>query len=133
MGITQQLDSLFSTVTDVFITVFLFFTLLSLFSTYILKVVAKWQIFKKADENGWAALIPFYNRYVFYTMVWGNGNYFLASYIPGISYVMHIISMVKLSTCFEKNGVFAFGLIFWEPLFLAILGFDESEYIGYSY
>lgn len=33
---------------------------------FILQIVAKWKIFTKADEHGWAALIPFYNTYVLY-------------------------------------------------------------------
>ena len=71
--------------------------LLPLLSGFILTIVAKWNIFEKAGENGWAALVPFYNRYVFYYITWGNGIYFLASLIPGVSYVMNVISMVKLS------------------------------------
>lgn len=49
---------------------------------FILQIVAKWKIFTKADEHGWAALIPFYNTYVLYKITWENGLFFLLSYIP---------------------------------------------------
>lgn len=39
---------------------------------FILQIVAKWKIFTKADEHGWAALIPFYNTYVLYKITWGS-------------------------------------------------------------
>ena len=34
---------------------------------YILQVVAYWQIFEKAGEPGWKAIIPCYNTYTQYT------------------------------------------------------------------
>lgn len=102
---------------------------LPLMSSFILAIVSKWNIFEKAGAQGWAALVPFYGRYVLYGLTWGKGIYFLASYIPGVSYVMNVITMVKLSCAFDKNSVFAAGLVFCEPIFLAILGFDDSEYM----
>ena len=102
---------------------------LSCSGVLILTVVAKWNIFEKAELHGWSALVPFYGKYVLYKMTWGKGFWFLLSYIPGVSYVMNVITMVKLSCAFDKNSVFAVGLIFWPPIFLAILGFDDSDYV----
>lgn len=109
-------------------------TLITLFAlpylgSFILSIVAKWNILEKAGEYGWKALIPFYGRFCFYDITWDNGWYSLCSYIPGLSYVFNVITMVKLSCRFEKNSAFSLGLIFLEPIFLAILGFDESEYV----
>lgn len=35
---------------------------------YILQVVAYWQIFEKAGEPGWKAIIPCYNTYTQYNL-----------------------------------------------------------------
>ena len=32
----------------------------------VLIIVARWQVFKKAGQPGWAAIIPFYSDYVLY-------------------------------------------------------------------
>lgn len=93
------------------------------------QIVAKWNIFEKADEPGWAAIVPFYGNYIFHYITWGNGWWFLTSFIPGISLVVKVITMVKLSCSFGKNSVFTLGLMLYPPIFLAILGFDDSEYI----
>lgn len=107
---------------------FLLIILLSFLGTFLLKIVAKWNILDKAGEPGWASLIPFYGNYCFYDITWDNGWISFASYIPGVSYVLSVITKVKLSCRFEKNSVFTLGLVLFEPVFLAILGFDESEY-----
>lgn len=36
----------------------------------ILVIVAMWKIFQKAGEPGWKAIIPFYNSYTMYKIVW---------------------------------------------------------------
>ena len=94
----------------------------------ILKIVAKWRIFEKAGEYGWASLIPFYNNYIFHEITWENGWLFLTSYVPGLNYVIKVISYIKLCKGFDKNPVFALGLLVQEPIFLAILAFDDCEY-----
>lgn len=104
--------------------------LLPFMGKFILTIVSKWNILEKAGESGWTALVPFYGNYLFHDIIWDNGWYFLASYVPGISYVVGVISKVKLSNHFDKNSVFALGLVLFEPVFLAILAFDESDYYG---
>ncbi len=37
---------------------------------YILLVIADWRIFTKAGEPGWKSIIPVYNTYVMYKIVW---------------------------------------------------------------
>ena len=44
---------------------------------YILQVVAYWQIFEKAGEPGWKAIIPCYNTYTQYKFTWNANIYWL--------------------------------------------------------
>lgn len=44
--------------------------------------------------------------------------------------VINIIFCVRLAKAFGKSGGFAVGLIFLYPIFICILGFDNSVYIG---
>lgn len=97
----------------------------------IITVVALWMLFDKAKENGWAAIIPFYNSYVLFKITWGNGWYFLLMFIPIVNIVIHIITMVKLANVYGKGGGWACGLIFLYPIFLCIMAFDKSiQYVG---
>ena len=43
---------------------------------------------------------------------------------------MHILISVKMSYSFGHGVGYALGLIFLTPIFLLILAFDESVYIG---
>lgn len=93
-------------------------------------IVCWWKIFKKAGRPGWASIIPFYNYYVMFDIAWGNGILFLLMLIPMVNVVVMIILMVKLAGAFGKGGGFAVGLIFLNVIFLPILAFGNSTYIG---
>ena len=103
----------------------------------IFMIVVTWKLFQKAGKPGWAAIVPFYKDYVMAEISWGNGWFFLiafASIIPGIGsiavLIFMVMSQIKLSKAFGKDGGFAVGLIFLNPIFLAILAFGKSEYVG---
>lgn len=103
----------------------------------IFMIVVYWKLFQKAGKPGWAAIVPFYNQYVLAEITWGNGWFFLiafASIIPLVGafavLIFMVMSQIKLAKAFGKDGGFAVGLIFLNPIFLAILAFGKSEYIG---
>lgn len=94
-------------------------------------IVCMWKIFIKAHEEGWAAIVPFYNTYVLYKITWGNGWFFLLLLIPFANFLIYIITLVKLAKVFGKGGGFACGLIFLPVIFFPILAFSKDiEYVG---
>lgn len=99
----------------------------------ILQIVAKWKIFSKAGEHGWAALIPFYSTYVLYKITWENGLFFLLSYIPCLNIIVTIMTNMKLAAVFGKGDAFTLGLSLLGFIFYPILAFDSSEYDGPFY
>ena len=65
----------------------------------VLIIIAKWKIFEKAGEPGWASLVPFYNTYILFKLSWGNGWYFLLSVVPAIIYqIVYFYLYIKLIT-----------------------------------
>lgn len=96
----------------------------------VLTIVATWMVYSKAGEHGWAALVPFYAQYVLYKITWGNGWLFLLLLVPFVNVVVGIITLVKLSKSFGYGGGFACGLIFLNTIFMLILGFGSSRYVG---
>ncbi len=96
----------------------------------VVTVIATWRVYAKAGEPGWAAIVPFYAQYVLYKITWGNGWLFLLMLVPVANVVVGIITLVKLSKSFGHGGGFACGLIFLNSIFMLILGFGSSRYLG---
>ena len=125
----------------------------------IISIVATWKIFNKAGEAGWKCLIPFYSQYTQYKIAWKGGVYFvslIASLIYAFCYgygdvianntavglrfvalafaiVMFVINLIfchKLSKSFGHGFGFTLGLIFLPFIFICILAFGKSQYIG---
>lgn len=96
----------------------------------VLTIVARWKIYSKAGKPGWASLIPFYSEYCLFDIAWGNGWLFLLGFVPCVNIVVMIMLYFKLAKAFGKGTGFGFGLVFLNTIFVLILGFDHSQYIG---
>lgn len=127
--------------------------LLGLLSTYavvivaiaVLEIIAGWKIFTKANQAGWASIIPFYSDYIKFKIFWGNGWLFLLpiacsllSAIPVFGYafsilaiVIHVLMSHKKALAFGEGWGFAIGLFFLPTIFEMILGFSSKyQYKG---
>lgn len=125
-------DSSLSSLSESSLTILAIIAIVSLV-IFILQIVAKWKIFDKAGERGWAALVPFYSTYVLYKITWENGLFFLLSYIPCLNVIVTVMTNMKLSAVFGKNDGFAIGLSLLGFIFYPVLAFDSSEYDGPFY
>ena len=120
----------------------------------ILVLIARWKIFTKAGQKGWKSLIPVYGTYLEFAFTWSGlqgiltmACLFVAQLITGIANpdsliyglaaipaiyagVAALIQMHKLSQSFGHGFGFTLGLIFLNPIFMMILGFGKSEYVG---
>ncbi|MBQ6019753.1 MAG: hypothetical protein IJL26_06175 [Clostridia bacterium] len=93
-------------------------------------IIAMVKIFSKAGKPGWHAIIPILNLYDEFEIAWGKGIMFLLMLIPGVNVVISIMFSLKLAKAFGKSTGFAVGLIFLPFVFMLILAFDKSQYIG---
>lgn len=93
-------------------------------------LISHWIIFKKADEPGWASIVPLYNAFVMFRIAWGNGWKVLWLLVPLVNVVVAIILQTKLARSFSKSTGFALGLIFLPIIFYPILAFGEARYQG---
>lgn len=94
----------------------------------LLIVAAEWGIFTKAGEEGWKAIIPFYNSYIFYKIATGNGWLFILQYIPIVGFFVRAYGEYKLSKVFGHSGLFWLGLWIFPFIFELILGFGDDQY-----
>ncbi len=81
-------------------------------AVYVLYVVGLWKVFKKAGEDGWKALIPFYNTYVLTKIVGLSWWWFLLAVAPtivglvsGTSTLVSLGSICQIiaNVCIAKN------------------------------
>lgn len=118
---------------------------------YIIRIIAGWKVFTKAGESGWKSIIPIYNLFVQFGFSWKVSMaavYFVLAIVGGIftqvagigttisgiaflgMNIVDWIGMHKLSKSFGHGVGFTVGLIILQPIFIMILAFGSSEYIG---
>lgn len=122
------------------------------FFWYIIQAVGYWKVFKKAGEDGWKALVPFYGTYIRYKLTWNERMFWISAGLMAVGWVIpesgnFLISLVRLavsvgylvitikafykvSLAFGHGVGFTVGLFFLEPVFALILGLDGSRYEG---
>lgn len=122
---------------------------------YVLVVIGAWQMFTKAGEAGWKALIPLYNLYIVFKFSWqtmyfwvwlaltvisalmganandATGMMYWAAWIIGFIQLLILCNLAfKVSASFGHGIWFALGLYFFPFLFTLIIGFGSSRYVG---
>lgn len=96
----------------------------------VLLLAAEWRVFTKADQHGWAALIPIYNLWVLYTVICDRGTAMFRMLIPFYNIYWIFKSLIALAHAFGKGTGFGVGLVLLPPVFLCILGFGSARYEG---
>ena len=96
----------------------------------IIALVASWKLISKAGEPGWKCLIPIYNVYIMFKIVYGNGWKFLLLLIPIVNIVIAIKYVIDLAKVYGQSTLFGVGMIFVPFIFQLILAFGNSEYEG---
>ena len=116
---------------------------------YIIFSIAQSKILKKAGLPGWMGFVPYLSTVKLFDICWevkyglimlgiltfSSFFSFLFFGIPTAimnvySVVLYVNMCLRLAKSFGKSGGFAAGLIILPFVFLMILGFDKSEYLG---
>ena len=104
------------------------FTVLINLAVIAFLIMAQWKIFVKAGEPGWAALVPIYNAVLLMKIAGKPGWWVLLMFVPIANIIVVIMMDIGLARNFGRSDGFAIGLIFFPYIFLAILGFGDSQY-----
>lgn len=93
-------------------------------------IAGLWKTFEKANEPGWAAIVPIYNVYVLTKVAGLEWWYLLLLFVPILNlYAAYKISL-GVSNGFGQGLGFALGLWFLGFIFFPLLGFGDYEYQG---
>lgn len=105
-------------------------TLFIYFAILVVVLVAQWKLFSKAGEAGWKCLIPFYNYYIFYKILYGNGWKFLFLFVPVLNVIVSIAAYIRTAQVYGKGIGFGILHLFFSPITMCILAFGSAEYEG---
>ena len=97
---------------------------------WLLTALPLWFIFKMAGKAPWAALIPIYNIIVVLEIVGRPVWWLVLLIIPCVSIIFGIIVLYDLARSFGYGAGFTVGLVLLSWIFLMILAFDSSRYLG---
>lgn len=106
--------------------------ILYLLPYWIIQVIGLYQIFKKAGEPGWKAIVPIYNYWVWVKITGRSIWWFILLFIPVINVLIYLGMLVDMAKVFGK---FSFGsyvlTVLFSPIYFIYLGFSGSEvFIG---
>jgi hypothetical protein len=97
---------------------------------YVIFVIGAWRVFSKADRPGWWSIIPIWNAIVLLQITGRSGWWVLGYLIPLLNLFVQIRWGIEMAQSYGRGIGFAIGLILLEPLFLVILGFGDTSYLG---
>ena len=98
---------------------------------FLIVVIGLWKVFVKADEPGWAAIIPIYNYYVILKIVGRPWWWLLLLLIPIVNLIILIIVAIDLAKSFGKDAAYGVILLWlFSVIGYLILGYGDAEYQG---
>lgn len=96
----------------------------------ILVIASLWQIFVKAGEEGWKAIIPIYNYIVLLQIVGRPVWWIILFFIPLVNLVILFLVFKDLAEGFGKGTGYAIGMLLLSVIFLPMLAFGDAQWQG---
>ena len=96
----------------------------------VLMVASMWKIYVKANEPGWAAIVPIYNIVVLLKIVGKPIWWIVLFIIPLVSLVAAVLIYVSFAKSFGKSTGFAIGMLLLPFIFIPMLAFSDATYQG---
>jgi hypothetical protein len=96
----------------------------------VLMIASMWKIFVKANEPGWAAIVPIYNMVVL-LKICGTPIWWIVLFlVPVVSLVAAILIYVSFAKSFGKGTGFAICMLLLHFVFMPMLAFSDATYQG---
>jgi len=106
------------------------FMMVVYFAVIVLVLASLWKVFSKAGKPGWAAIIPIYNMIVWLEICGRPIWWIILLLIPCVNIVIALLINIDLAKSFGKDVGFGIGLWLLGIIFLPILAFGKSQYVG---
>jgi len=99
---------------------------------FILFFPGVWKAFQKANEPGWAAIIPIYNTYVMIKIGENKWWWLILLFIPLINAIALFKISIDVAKAFGQGIGFGIGLAVLPFIFWPLLGFGGYQYRSQS-
>ena len=97
----------------------------------VLTIAGFWFLFVKANEDGWKAIVPLYNLYTAFDIVYGNGLKALLLLIPIFNIAVIVMFYFRLAQVFGKSTLISILTVIFSPIMLLVIAFTpDSSYRG---
>lgn len=96
----------------------------------VLELAAMWQLFAKAGEAGWQAIIPVWNTIVLLKIAGRPAWWFILYLIPVVNIVFYFIVMIDLAHSYGKGTGFGVFLAILPWIAVPMLAFGDASYRG---
>jgi len=93
-------------------------------------IAAGWKLYQKADQPGWAVLVPIYNLYVLLKIVGRPAWWLVLLLIPIVNFIAAVVINIDLAKSFNKDTLYGLGITFLGFIFLPMLAFGSATYQG---
>jgi Family of unknown function (DUF5684) len=113
-----------------FLMIFIVLLVIVWLAIVVLAIASQWKVYEKANQPGWACLVPIYNFYVLLKIAGKPGWWLIMLLIPIVNVVFAIWTINMISKSFGKDEGFTVGLLLLGIVFWPILGFGEARYLG---
>ena len=100
---------------------------------YIVIAASSWRMFQKMGRKGWEGIIPFYDLYVLFEELYGNGWKMLLFLVPFYNIYLAVKFNIDLAHIFHAGTGFGWGLLFLPYVFYPLLGFGSYVYADGSH
>lgn len=112
--------------------------LLMLLGLLIFSVVSTWKMYVKANEPGWASIVPVYNKIILFKIIGYKWYYIfllLLGCIPIVGYLalmlFNIHYNIKLAKSFGQSTGFGIGLCLLPIVFIPMIAFrSDIDYVA---
>lgn len=94
----------------------------------VVTLASMWVIYQKMGREGWEGVVPFYNMYVLFQELYGNGWRCLTLLIPLYNIYVLFKFNIDLAKAFHKDTAFGVGMALLSFIFDAILAFGPAQY-----
>lgn len=95
-------------------------------------IAAYWQLFAKAGQPGWGAIVPIFNMYLYCKIAGRPGWWLLLFFIPLVNVLISLLLAIDIAKAFAKSSGFGVGIWLLSFIFVPILGFGSATYTAPS-
>lgn len=96
----------------------------------VFEIAAFWQLFAKAGEAGWQAIIPVWSTIVLIKIAGRPLWWVILYFIPFVNIVIHFIVSIEVARAFGKGTGYGVLLALFPYVVVPMLGFGSAQYVG---